>query len=118
METNRVNQHLVGSKYEDILPKLSIFEDQGDCCGYASCEEQFTLPLDTDIAKLVLKDCVQIDYNEDYDGSRSVVNFVFTDGEGEWILGYKLSAGSGSGWGYGAYVQLKLGDEVLAEESW
>lgn len=49
METNRVNQHLVGSKYKDIIPKLSIFEDQGD---------------------------------------------------------------------YGAYVQLKLGDEVLAEESW
>lgn len=118
METTRINQHLIGMSYKDIVPKLEIFEDSGDCCGYASCEQVGVIPDHVDIEKLVCKDCVKIEYDESYCGNRSVVNFVFTDGEGELILGYELSAGSGSGWSYGAYVQLKLGDEVLAEESW
>lgn len=122
MKTEQVNQHLVGMSYNDIVPKLSVVEDQGDCCGYSSCEQKEVIPSHVDVNNLVLKDCVRISYEDEEDnyasGSRSVLNFVFTDGNGDLILGYELSAGSGSGWEYGAWVELRLEDTALASESW
>lgn len=117
MNTEKVNQHLIGKSYREIVDNIEIVEDGVDCCGWAGCEITH-MPEGVDLDSLVLKDCVQIDYAED-DFSRTVLNFVFADGnEGEVILGYELSAGSGSGWSYGAYVSLKLGDEELASASW
>lgn len=118
MQTEKVNQHLIGKSYHDIVDHLVIDEDQGDCCGWASCETITSLPDTIDLSKLVLEDCVQISY-DDNDMSRVVVNFVFTDNVSDTvILGYELSAGSGSGWGYGAYVSMKLDGEELAGASW
>ena len=118
METTRVHQDLIGKSYSDIVSKLKIDEDHGDCCGYASCETtDNVIPEGVDTENLVLIDCVHIQYKSEYD-SRSVLNFVFTDGIGDLILGYELSAGSGSGWGYGAYVTLSYEDRELASASW
>lgn len=117
MKTEQINQHLVGKTYNEIVPHLKFTEDNGDCCGFADYEETSVIPEGVDLNKLTLRDCILIDYGDNY-GSRSVVNFVFTDGEGDLILGYELRAGSGSGWSYGAYVQIRLHGEVLAEESW
>lgn len=118
MEAQRVNAYLIGKKYHEIVDKLNIVEYQGDCCGYASCKVTAALPEGLDLASLVLKDCVQLNYNP-VEEDRQVLNFVFktTDGN-EVILGYELSAGSGSGWSYGAYVQLKHNDVILCEASY
>lgn len=117
METTRVHQDLIGKSYDEIKSALSIVEDQGGCCGVAGCDVEDVVPHGVDVSKLRLKDCVQIEYDESH-GSRVVLNFVFSDGEREIILGYELSASSGSGWSYGAYVELSLGDRVLASASW
>ena len=122
MNAEKINQHLVGLTYSDIVDRLVIDEDGGDCCGYAHCEENQPIPVDVDKSNLVLKDCIRLDYKDeesDSDGERVVLNFVFGDGErGDLILGYELSAGSGSGWAYGAYVRLSHDGKVLAEASW
>lgn len=117
METTKVNQHLIGLSYNDIVPKLEFIENEGDCCGYASYDVVSELPEGTSTNNLVLKDCVQIQYDKEY-ADRCVLNFVFSAPEGELILGYELTAGSGSGWTYGAFVKVKLNDEVLAAASW
>ena len=114
MKTEQVNQHLVGMSYNDIVPKLEIVQDHGDCCGYSSCEQKEVIPSHVDVDKLVLRDCVRISYGDETmdqfaSGSRSVLNFVFTDGSGDLILGYELSAGSGSGWGSGIVTGKQIG---------
>lgn len=117
MNTEKVNQHLIGKSYREIVDNLRVEEDGGDCCGWAGCNVT-EIPANVDVEALVLRDCVQIDY-DDEDFSRVVLNFVFSDGDrGEVILGYELSAGSGSGWSYGAYAAVELGGEVLASASW
>ena len=116
METTRVHQDLIGKSYEEIKQALVIVEDGGGCCGWSDYDVT-TIPEGVDVTKLVLKDCVQIDYDEEY-SNRVVLNFVFSDGKGELVLGYDLSAGSGSGWSYGAYVTLSLGERELATASW
>lgn len=117
METSKVHQDLIGKNYNEIKEALNVVEDQGDCCGYASCDSTSVIPEGVDVDKLSLKDCVSITYDDEY-SNRAVLNFVFTDGEGELILGYELSAGSGSGWSYGSYVKLCLGERELASASW
>lgn len=118
MNTEKVNQHLIGKTYRDIVDNLEEKGDHGDCCGWYSCDIT-NLPEGTDLDSLILKDCVQIDYSEDSCSSRSVLNFVFADGEmGEVILGYELAAGSGSGWSYGAYVSLHLDGQELIQVSY
>ena len=119
MKTERVHQDLIGKSYSDIVSKLKITEDHEDCCGYASCKTtDNVIPEGVDTESLVLKDCVHIQYEIEYESDRSVLNFVFTDGVGDLILGYELTAGSGSGWRYGAWVTLSYEDRVLAEVSW
>ncbi len=118
MRTEEINKHLIGLKYSEVIDKLEIEEDNGGCCGYASCEQNSFIPEGVDKDSLTLVGCVRIDYELDWgEDSRSVINFVFSDGnDGQFVAGYELEAGSGSGWSYGAYVQLKLNGEVLAEE--
>ena len=119
METNRVNQHLIGLTYDELIPKLEFINDPGDCCGYSSCEESTAIPEGVNVHELVLKDCVQITYESDRSSGRSVLNFVFTDKEGnEVVLGYELEAGSGSGWSYGAFIIIEHEGKTLAKESW
>lgn len=66
----------------------------------------------------MLRDVVEIDYSDE-GYSRVVVNFIFDLGEEQGlILGYELSAGSGSGWSYGAYCSLKYNDEEITYASW
>lgn len=117
METNLVNQHLIGKSYTEIVDHLEFDEDCGGCCGHASIEEVTGVPSGTDTSKLTLKNCVEICYSDSYN-DRVVLNFVFTDGEGELILGYELNASSGSGWSYGAYAKIIHENEVLAAVSW
>lgn len=117
MKTIKVHQDLIGNSYDEIKEALHIVDDQGDCCGYASCDTTSVIPEGVDVSKLFLKDCVSISYDDEY-SDRVVLNFVFTDGDGELILGYDLSAGSGSGWSYGSYVKLYLGERELASASW
>ena len=114
-----VNEHLVGLSYRDIVDHLTFDEDHGGCCGHASCEEVNHIPKHVDKDRLVLKSCISLEYETGYGESRSVLNFIFSDGDGgELILGYELTAGSGSGWSYGAYVKISHKGVVLAEERW
>ena len=121
MKTTKIMQHLIGKTYEEVSSHLNIKEDGGDCCGWSECDIDDALENLKDKSTAVLVDVVEISYSED-DGSdfdRTVVNFVFDLGEQRGlILGYDLSAGSGSGYSYGAYVSLRYGDEDVAGTSW
>lgn len=119
MITTKVHQNLIGMTYHEVIDKLEIIEDQGACCGFAGCDIAGEIPDDLDKDHLTLKDCVRIEYDEDYNKAQVVLNFVFQTKEGnELVLGYHLEAGSGSGWGYGAYVILRREGEELASASW
>jgi len=118
MKTKKIMQHLIGKTYEEVVPLLVVQSGEGDCCGWSAYDvEDFVKPLEfSSSAKLV--DVVEIDYSDDY-SSRVVVNFLFDIGEKSGvILGYDLRAGSGSGWSYGAYCQLLLGDEEVSCANW
>ena len=118
METQSVMNHLVGKTYKEVVSMLSIEDDYGDCCGYADCEVQDFVEALEGSDSAVLKDVIRISYESDY-SDRVVVNFVFDLGKNKGvILGYDLTAGSGSGWRYGAYCILKYGDEEVAAASW
>lgn len=115
MQTEKIMQHLIGKTYEEVILALSTDEDQGDCCGWANLEITDEVNGNPS-AKLV--DVVRIDYEEE-EFDRVVVNFIFDVGGNKGvILGYDLSAGSGSGWRYRAYVTLKYGDEEVASASY
>lgn len=94
--------------------------DDGDCCGYADVEVLDAIKEFKNADNAVLFDVVKIDYNDEGgDGERVVANFIFDLGEDiGMILGYDLSASSGSGWSYGAFCILKYGDEEVVSASW
>lgn len=117
-----VYQELIGKTYKEIVENLVIDEDQGDCCGYASCEVTQDIPQDVDLNSLVLKGCVELtrscNYSDEstvnYSDESTVFNFVFSTPDGdELVLGYTLDSGSGSGWNYGQYAKLSYKDKEL-----
>lgn len=118
MKTEKIMGHLVGKTYKEIVEALSTDEDYGDCCGYASVDVIDNLKDKWNAQTAILFDIVKIDYDED-EGERVVVNFIFDLGDEKGlILGYDLSAGSGSGWSYGAFCTLKYETEEVASASW
>ena len=121
MKTTQIMQHLIGKTYKEIVDHLRTEEDEGDCCGWSECSIEDSLVNLEDKAEAVLVNVVEIDYlAEDYDYSeRNVINFIFDLGDQKGlILGYDLKAGSGSGWGYGAYVSLYYDEEEVASATW
>lgn len=120
MKTEKIMQHLTGKTYKEVVEALSIEQDDGDCCGYAGVEIIDAVKDLEDADNAVLFDIVKIDYNDDGgDGERVVANFIFDLGDEKGlILGYDLSAGSGSGWSYGAFCTLKYGEEEVVSASW
>lgn len=118
METQSVMRHLIGKTYKEVVAQISIYDDQGDCCGYADCEVKDFVKTLEGHESAILKDVVMISYESDC-SDRVVVNFIFDLGDNKGvILGYELSAGSGSGWNYGAYCSLKYGNEEIASAQW
>lgn len=118
MKTEKIMSHLIGKSYKDVVESVSFEEDYGDCCGYASVEVIDSLEGEWNAHSATLFDVVRIDYSED-SSDRVVVNFIFDLGDKKGlILGYDLSAGSGSGWSYGAFCTLKYLNEEVASASW
>lgn len=120
MKTEKIMQHLIGKTYSEVVANLSISQDDGDCCGYADVEITDYLKDINNADSAVLFDVVKIDYNDDgSEGERVVANFIFDLGsEKGLILGYDLSAGSSSGWSYGASCTLIYNDEEVVSASW
>jgi len=120
MKTEKIMQHLIGKTYSEVVANLSISQDDGDCCGYADVEVTDYLKDIDNADNAILFDVVKIDYNDDgSEGERVVANFIFDLGsEKGLILGYDLSAGSGSGWSYGASCTLSYNDEEVISASW
>jgi len=120
MKTEKIMQHLIGKTYKEVVFSLSISQDDGDCCGWASIEIVDSVKDLDNCDNAVLLDVVKIDYNENsFEYERTVANFIFDLGQEKGlILGYELSAGSGSGWSYGAFCTLSYGDEEVVSASW
>lgn len=118
MKTEKIMQQLTGKSYQEVIAHLAANEDGGDCCGFASVEVSDYVKAIEGADSAPLREVVKIEYDES-EGERVVVNFIFDIGGDEGvILGYELTAGSGSGWHYGAYCSLKYGDEEVASASW
>ena len=118
MKTETILHHLIGKTYKEVVDAISVTEDQGDCCGWsdhavADCLKDLE---GKDAATLV--QVVKIEYDES-EFDRVVLNFIFDLGDKKGlILGHDLSAGSGSGWNYGAYCTLRFNGEEIASASW
>ena len=118
MRTEKIMSHLIGKTYKEVLNAISTEEDFGDCCGYANVGVLDNLKDKCNAETAVLFDVIKIDYDES-DEDRVVVNFIFDLGdENGLILGYEMSAGSGSGCSYGAFCTLKYNNEEVASASW
>jgi hypothetical protein len=118
MNVTKIMQHLIGKTYKEVVENLRYEEDYGDCCGWSTCSVEDSLESLSDKENAVLIDVVEIIYDGD-DFERCVVNFIFDLGSNKGlILGYDMSAGSGSGWAYGAYVSLSYGEEEVASAQW
>lgn len=119
MNVTKIMPHLIGKTYQEIVSALSIDSDDGGCCGWSSYDVIDGVgPVNSNAT---LREVLQIDYDEDGDSNREVINFVFALNDGDdtgLILGYELSAGSGSGWSYGAYCSLKYYNEEITTVSW
>jgi hypothetical protein len=123
MEVSKIMQHLIGLRYSEVIPRITSDSDGGDCCGWANVEY-------TDVPREIadelveknpaLHDVVLIEYpSGEYDYDRRTVNFIFDLGdERAAVIGFDLSAGSGSGWAYGAYASLKYDGEEIANASY
>lgn len=117
MNVTKIMQHLIGKTYKEVVENLRYEEDYGDCCGWSSCNVEDSLESLSDKENAVLIDVVEIIYDDDLE--RCVVNFIFDLGSNKGlILGYDMSAGSASGWAYGAYVSLFYGEEEVASARW
>lgn len=114
MKTEKVMQHLIGKTYKEVVSNLTYYSYDGDCCGWSDVEVSDLVTDDS----AILVDAVKISYEME-EGDRVVVNFVFDLGDQKGlILGYDLSAGSGSGWAYGAHCSLSYQDECIAVASY
>lgn len=119
MKTEKIMPRLIGKSYQEVIGALSVDEDYGGCCGYADCEVSDYVKSIEGYESAVLREVVKIEYDDETDGDRVVVNFIFDIGGADGvILGYELTAGSGSGWSYGAWCTLKYGDEEIASAQW
>ncbi|WP_241301060.1 hypothetical protein [Burkholderia cenocepacia] len=118
MKTETTLHHLVGKTYTEVIDALSVTEGQGDCCGWSDhCVADCLKDLE-DKEKAVLVQVVKIEYDES-ESDRVALNFIFDLGDKKGlILGYELSAGSGSGWQYGAHCTLHFHGEEIASASW
>ena len=120
MNVTKIMPHLIGKTYKEVVAALNIEENHGDCCGWAG--HMVTDGVATVSEDATLHEVLEIDYDSsDNDSSRVVINFVFALNDGNdtgLILGYELSAGSGSGWSYGASCSLKYNNEEVATVSW
>lgn len=118
METTKIMQHLIGKPYSEVAASLRTEEDHGDCCGYADSDKSDQIAEVGAAKDAILVDVIQISYGYT-DEDRVVANFIFDAGDNKGlILGYDMTAGSGSGWQYGASCELYHGDDLVAGASW
>lgn len=118
MQTEIVLPHLVGKTYREVVDALSVTEGQGDCCGWSDHAVADCLKDLEGKDAAVLVSVVRIEYDEG-ESDRVALNFIFDLGDKKGlILGHELSAGSGSGWHYGAHCTLHFNGEEIASASW
>jgi len=118
MKTETILHHLEGKTYKEVVDALSVTEDKGDYCGWSDHAVADGLKDLADKEKAVLVNVVKVEYEEG-EWDRVVLNFIFDLGDKKGlILGHVLSAGSGSGWHYGAYCTLRFNGEEIASASW
>jgi hypothetical protein len=101
---------LNGKEYD-----LELESDGGDCCGYGDFETRFLLEEGSERNPIITD--VELHENGGYDSDFATLVFY---GEDKAIAEVEASAGSGSGWHYGAWVSISCSkldiDEMLA--SW
>lgn len=118
MKVERVHQDLIGLTYDELIKNLTVFSDDGDGCGYADVDVNDCLKDLVGNSNAILRDVTRTEYEDD-SGASTTLNFIFDLGDKTGIiLGYELSAGSGSGWSYGAHCTLSYKDRELAEAYW
>lgn len=119
MNVELVLPHLTGKTYKEVIAAIEIDSDGGDCCGWgeATCTDALADIAERDNATLV--QVTKITYDSELDQERVVMNFLFDIGFRKGlILGYELTASSGSGWSYGAYCSLEYDGKEVARAQW
>lgn len=110
-----VSDESIEVKLDNKVFTLDIISDDGDCCGYSAFTTNM-LYSENDSRNPIITNVSLKSGESDYDDS-SVITFY---GESKPLATIESEAGSGSGWGYGAFVSLRCKaldiDEDLA--SW
>lgn len=104
-------------KKDGILYELELESDGGDCCGYGDFETHMYYEEDSERNPIITN--VVLNEAEGTYGYGSSATLTFY-GEDKELAEVEASAGSGSGWQYGAWVSISCSkldiDEMLA--SW
>lgn len=109
----KIDESTISVKLGEDIYTLEILTDEGDCCGYADFEMRIKYSENDSTNPII----TNIDSKED--GTSGGVNAVITFyGEHKELVEIEAHAGSGSGWAYGAIVNLHCKaldiDETLA----
>ena len=106
-----IGSQLVGETCSGILLKkdgkvfeLEIDTDSGDCCGYADFKKVLLIDEDNIKRNPVITKVEIIDGESDYDEESCLITLY---GENLAMATVEATAGSGSGWHYGACVTVK-----------
>ena len=110
----KINKDSITVKLNNNTYTLNLDAYNGDCCGYADFELNMRYSENDDRNPIITN--IEIENKDYYSGDSFVVTFY---GENKEIATIEGSAGSGSGWTYGACVSItcsELGlDETLAQ---
>ncbi len=96
-----VHEDKILIKLNNHLYVLSIIEDQGDCCGFAEFQSRMFFEKDNERNPIITN--ITLQEEDSYDGASAKLTFF---GENKELAQVEAEAGSGSGWAYGASVEL------------
>lgn len=105
----------VGSK-GDYFKHYEFIDDPGDCCGYNEIEGKLLIETDSKRMPVITKVERVVEDDNDYYRQKCKITFF---GEDKKLAEINTESGSGSGWQYGACVNVKCvetgEEEVLSE---
>lgn len=97
-------------KLNNQLYTLSIIDEQGDCCGFADFQSQMFFEKDSERNPIITNISLEED-DCDYKVSAKLTFF----GENKELAQIDAEASSGSGWMYGASVELHCKELNICE---
>lgn len=108
-----INEDSITVRKRDELYDISFDKYDGDCCGYAEIKKELFFEPNNENNPVITNWATS---EEENDYSQIVTLTLF--GMKKPLVKYEFECGSGSGWGYGATIQINCRDANETLCSW